>query len=77
LLDKFTARGVNVSARSGPSYAPAKFAEDKEAKQARVAKAALKAAMERLLDANRIQTELYGRRDSPAHRLVVVKEEPK
>jgi RecA-family ATPase len=31
LLDKFTARGENVSV-SGPNYAPAKFAKDKEAK---------------------------------------------
>ena len=39
------------------NYAPAKFAEEQEAKTARVSKAALKAAMNRLLDAGRVRTE--------------------
>ena len=33
LLDKFLARGVNVSANTGPNYAPAKFAAEREAKR--------------------------------------------
>jgi hypothetical protein len=71
LLDKFTARNINISARSGPSYAPAKFAEEREAKTARVSKAALKAAMNRLLDTDRIRSEPYGRSDRASTRLVV------
>jgi RecA-family ATPase len=70
LLDKFTARGANVSANSGPTYAPAKFAEEREAKTAKVSKAALKAAMNRLLDSGRIRTEPFGRDSRGSRRLV-------
>jgi hypothetical protein len=70
LLDKFTARGANASANSGPTYAPAKFAEEREAKTARVSKAALKAAMNRLLDSGRIRAEPFGRDSRGSRRLV-------
>jgi RecA-family ATPase len=70
LLDKFIARGANVSANSGPTYAPAKFAEEREAKAARVSKAALKAAMSRLLDTSRIEAEPFGRDSRGSRRLV-------
>ena len=76
LLDKFVARGVNVSASTGPAYAPAKFAEEREAKAAKVSKAALKNAMTRLLDAGRVQSEPYGRSDRSSHRLVPRQGEP-
>jgi RecA-family ATPase len=69
LLDKFLARGQNVSANSGPTYAPAKFADEREAKTAKVSKAALKAAMSRLLDANRIRAELSARGARLVHSL--------
>jgi RecA-family ATPase len=69
LLDKFAAQGVNVSANTGPTYAPAKFAEEREAKTAKVSKAALKAAMSRLFDAGRIRSEPH-RADGRSHRLV-------
>jgi hypothetical protein len=59
-----------VSANSGPTYAPAKFAEEREAKTARVSKAALKAAMNRLLDSGRIRTEPFGRDSRGSRRLV-------
>ena len=72
LLDKFIARGANVSANAGPTYAPAKFAEEREAKTAKVSKAALKAAMNRLLDAGRIRSEPSGRGSGRSHRLVAV-----
>ena len=73
LLDKFTAQGINVSPNSGSTYAPARFAEEREAKAAKVSKAALKAAMGRLLDTNRIRNEPSpGRADGRSHRLVVV-----
>ena len=69
LLDKFITRGTNVSANTGNTYAPAKFAEEREAKTAKVSKAALKAAMNRLLDAGRIRSE-PSRSDGRSHRLV-------
>jgi RecA-family ATPase len=72
LLDKFLARGINVSANSGPTYAPAKFATEREARAAKVSKAALKGAMDRLLDADRIRAEAYTR---DRHRLVLVAED--
>jgi RecA-family ATPase len=70
LLDKFLARGDNACTSAGPSYAPARFAEEREAKTAKVGKGALKAAMSRLLDAGRIENEPYGRNDPPSRRLV-------
>jgi AAA domain/Bifunctional DNA primase/polymerase, N-terminal len=57
LLDKFTARGTNVSANPSSTYAPARFAKEHEAKAAKVSKAALVGAMNRLLDAGRIRSE--------------------
>ena len=70
LLDKFVARGTNVSASGGPNYAPAKFAEEQDAKKAGVSKAALKAAMSRLLDGGRVVSEPTGRGDRRSRRLV-------
>jgi RecA-family ATPase len=70
LLDKYVARGTNVSVNPGPTYAPAKFAEEREAKTAKVGKAALRAAMSRLLDAGRIQSEPHGRSGREARHLV-------
>ena len=57
LLDKFAARGINVGVSPGPNYAPTRFASEREAKTARLGKAALKEAMSRLLDSGRIRTE--------------------
>jgi RecA-family ATPase len=68
LLDKYLDRGTNVSSNNGPTHAPSKFCEEREAKTARVSKAALKAAMGRLLDGGRIVSETT--RDGRAHRLV-------
>jgi hypothetical protein len=70
LLDKFTARGINLRSDSGSNYAPAKFSAEKEAKVAKVSKAALKAAMLRMLDDGRISTEPVGREDRNTHRIV-------
>jgi RecA-family ATPase len=57
LLDKYVARGINVSANPGPNFAPTKFAGDRDARTARMPKATLRDAMERLLDRNRIHME--------------------
>jgi RecA-family ATPase len=70
LLDHSTAEGSNISARSGPNYAPARFAPTAAAKGAGVSKAALIAAMQRLLDTGRIKSEAYGRGDRPSRRLI-------
>jgi RecA-family ATPase len=71
LLDKFLARGTDVGANPGRNYAPARFAEEQEARLAKVGKTALKTAMNRLLDAGRIRAEPIGRRDRPGqHRLI-------
>src|SRR4029453_1536490 len=48
LLDKLTAQGINVTASPGPTHAPARFAKEKEAKAAKVSKAALAAGISRL-----------------------------
>jgi hypothetical protein len=70
LLDQCTAEGSNISARPGPNYAPARFAQAPAAKAAGVSKAALITAMQRLLDAKRIKAEPYGRGDRASRRLV-------
>ena len=72
LLDKLTAQGVSVNASSGPASAPARFAKEKEAREAKISKAALAAAMSRLFEAGRIRTEPYGRSDRSSRRLVAV-----
>jgi hypothetical protein len=69
LLEKLTARGANVSANTGPTYAPTKFADEREAKSAKISRAALKGAMGRLLDAGRIRSE-PSHSDGRSHRLV-------
>jgi RecA-family ATPase len=63
LLDKYLARGQNVSPNTGPNHAPSRFAEEQEAKVAKVPKAALRAAMNRLLDAGKIKIEASGKGD--------------
>jgi RecA-family ATPase len=71
LLDKFTARGVNVNANTGgPNNAPSRFATEKGAKAEKVSKAMLRTAMTRLLDDGKVLTEPIGRGDRTGHRLV-------
>ena len=69
LLDKYQDCGTNVSANHGPTFAPSRFAEEREAETAKVSKAALKAAMRRLLDAKRI-VSVPARNDGRSHKLV-------
>jgi RecA-family ATPase len=73
ILGKYTARGMRVTASYGTTYAPAQFAEEKEAKIANVGKTALKLAMKRLLDSGRITTEASGRSDRATRYLVLAK----
>jgi AAA domain len=74
LLDKFGGRGLDVSAKVGSNYAPARFADEREAKGAKVSKTALKAAMARLLDTGQIALESTGRSDRSTPRLVIRRE---
>ena len=60
LLNRFNGQGRNVSDKVGPSYAPAHFAEEPEAKAARIGKPPLMAAMARLFGADKIHMEPYG-----------------
>jgi RecA-family ATPase len=72
LLDKLLAQGINVTASPGPTHAPARLAKEKEAKAAKVSKAALTEAMSRLFDAGRIRSEPCGRSNRSSNRLVTV-----
>jgi RecA-family ATPase len=70
LLDRFGA----VTNRKGTSYAPALFAEEPEAKAAKVSKSALADAMGRLFAANKLHLEAY---DYPCRKRVRIVAGPK
>jgi RecA-family ATPase len=72
ILDKYEARGANVSANPGPTYLPSRFAAEKEAKAEKVSKVALKAAMMRLLDKGTVVSE-PARADGRSHRITRAK----
>jgi RecA-family ATPase len=69
LLRRFTAENRNVSDKKGPSYAPALFAREEEAKRALLAGKDLEAAMRRLFKAGKIWNEPYGRPSRPHFRI--------
>jgi RecA-family ATPase len=74
LLVRFGHEGRNVSDKtSSPTYAPAAFTAEKEAKGIR--KDDLTAAMRRLFAANKIHVEQYGRPSRPAARLALGRNE--
>ena len=60
LLNRFNGQGRNVSDKIGPSYAPALFAKEAEAKATKVGKDALASAMARLFSAGKLHMEPYG-----------------
>jgi RecA-family ATPase len=60
LLARFTLADRAVNDSSGPGNAPGVFAKEREAKMAKVGKAALADAMRRLFDAGRIKNETFG-----------------
>jgi RecA-family ATPase len=64
LLDRFTLDGRYVSDKPSPSYAPKVFAEEEEAKTAKVSKHRLKDAMRRLFATKQIRLEEYDRGSS-------------
>ena len=70
LLARLTLEGRTVSERPGVNYAPRLFAQEPEAKKAKVSKAALEAAMLRLFAAKRIQVDDTVTRGRRVHRLI-------
>jgi len=72
LLATYNARRMNVSASTGPTYAPAMFAKEDAARSARVTKKALVAAMGRLLDAERVANVCHRGGSNPRYHLEVV-----
>jgi RecA-family ATPase len=69
LLDRFTRTNRNVGDRRGPSYAPALFAQEDEAKRTHATGRDFEAAMRRLFAAGRIWNEPYGRPSRPHYRI--------
>jgi RecA-family ATPase len=65
-LMRFHREGRNVADTKGGTYAPALFAQEQEARLAKINKGALADAMRRLFAANRIHRESY-RRNSQDH----------
>jgi RecA-family ATPase len=71
LLGRFNDQGRNVSDKSGTSYAPALFAEEAEAKAAKIGKTALAEAMTRLFAAGKLHMEPYGYASRGTFRIAV------
>jgi RecA-family ATPase len=71
LLRRFTRENRNACIATGGSYAPTLFAKEPEAKQAGLNSRQLADAMRRLLAADRIGNEAYGRPSRPSYRLAV------
>jgi RecA-family ATPase len=69
LLDRFNRDERNASPNVGPSYAPALFADEAEAKTLKNRNRALAEAMRRLFADNKIHVEQYGRPSRPYGRL--------
>ena len=64
--------GRNVNDRAGPANAPSVFAKEREAKMAKVGKAALADAMRRLFERGQIRVEDYDHRGRHAFKIVAV-----
>jgi RecA-family ATPase len=71
LLRRFTRENRFVASRPGPSYAPAAFANEDEAKKAGLQKAALAAAMLHLFQTGSIWNEPWGRPSRPNYRVAI------
>jgi hypothetical protein len=71
LIAKYTSLGRRVNDRPRGNYAPKLFAEEKEAKLAKVGRVALEGAMRRLLDAKTIRLEQVGPTSKPEWTLVI------
>ncbi len=72
LLKRFASEGRNVGDKTNaPNFAAAVFSKEPEAKDERLRKADLEAAMRRLFKAGKIYVEQYGRPSRPASRLAL------
>jgi hypothetical protein len=60
LLRRFTKEGRNVSDKKGPTFAPAEFAAEPDAKKAKVTNKALADAMRRLFATDKIKAVPFG-----------------
>jgi RecA-family ATPase len=70
LLRRFTAEGRNVSEnKNAPTYAPAKFEREEEAKKLRLKKAELEHAMRDLFRTQKLRVEPYGKASLGRQRL--------
>jgi RecA-family ATPase len=72
LLVRFTLAGRTVNDRAGPANAPSVFAKEREAKMAKVGKAALADAMRRLFERGQIRVEDYDHRGRQAFKIIAV-----
>src|SRR5262249_9760233 len=71
LLDRFAHEGRFVHHNSGPGFAPSTFANEPEAKAAKVTRDMLAEAMRRLFSAGAVKVEEYGpRQDRPRQRVI-------
>jgi len=70
LLEKFIRQGQSVGPKSGPNYAPAHFSKHSEAQGLRSSE--LAKAMQRLLDAGKIQIVDRGRPGKPSLQLDII-----
>jgi RecA-family ATPase len=72
LLHRFTLQGRDVSHHAGKNYAPPMFAQEQEAKDARLGRKQLEEAMRRLLSSGRIRSETEGTGGRKKTRLVAI-----
>ena len=75
LLRRFTKEGRNVSDNKSPTYAPAKFADEPEAKKAKMTSKALADAMLRLFAAGKIRVDPFGPPSRERRRVVETEEQ--
>jgi RecA-family ATPase len=77
LLRRFNSDGSDRSAtvKKGQTFAPYLFALEREAKNARVTKAMLTQAMERLITAKKIRSEMFGPQSKRRSRLIEITRE--
>jgi RecA-family ATPase len=72
LLRRFSTQGRNVSEKpNAPTYAPAAFAKEADAKNQNIRKPDFEAAMRRLFACNKLHVENYGRPSRPYSRLAL------
>jgi RecA-family ATPase len=74
LLNKFAAQGRDLSEKPSTIYAPALFAKEKLAKDAKLSKEALGEAMRRLFESERIRIKVTGPDSKQRRRIVEVTE---